>query len=247
MSRSIASRPQPSVTGLRPTVTRILSAGSVVVLPSAASTSSAPPVGSEPFRLGAGQHRRRRVRAGAWRPAASARRHIAAGCAPAPRRPSPRRPAWRRRCRARARYSRRRRRRACSGTSVSASASVDEITLPPKGRNGSSTGAEPVAITICSARITCRPVSVSTSTVLPSRKRAQPVHDLDPRPLQQPGDAAVEAADDAVLPGDRLARDRASGLRGRDAERAVAGRQRARPSRTPRPHGSAPWRGCSRH
>ena len=46
--------------------------------------------------------------------------------------------------------------------------------MPPNGRNGSSTGAEPVAMTTVSARITCVPVSVSTSTVLPSRNLAQP-------------------------------------------------------------------------
>jgi hypothetical protein len=48
------------------------------------------------------------------------------------------------------------------------------MTRPPNGRNGSSTGAEPVAMTIISARMTCSPISVATSTVLPSRNRAWP-------------------------------------------------------------------------
>lgn len=46
--------------------------------------------------------------------------------------------------------------------------------MPPKGRKGNSTGAEPVAMTIASAWIVFGPVSVSTTTVLPSRKWARP-------------------------------------------------------------------------
>ena len=45
--------------------------------------------------------------------------------------------------------------------------------------------AEPVAITTISARITWRPVSVSTSTVLPSRNR-HALDGLDLRPLERP-------------------------------------------------------------
>jgi len=45
---------------------------------------------------------------------------------------------------------------------------VDEITSPPKGKKGSSTGTDPEAMTTDSARMRTGPVSVSTSTVLPS-------------------------------------------------------------------------------
>ena len=77
--------------------------------------------------------------------------------------------------------------------------------LAAEGKRGSSTGAEPVAMTIVSARMSCVPVSVSTSTVLPSRKRRPALDGLDLRLLQQAGDAAGEPADDAVLPGHGLA------------------------------------------
>ena len=78
------------------------------------------------------------------------------------------------------------------------------MTGPPKGSDGSSTGSEPVAITTVSARMTCVPVSVSTSTVLPSRNVARPWTILTLALLQQAEHAAVQPADDAVLPGDRL-------------------------------------------
>jgi hypothetical protein len=48
------------------------------------------------------------------------------------------------------------------------------MTLPPIGRDGNSIGAEPVAITAVSALIVFGPVSVSTTIVLPSRKRPWP-------------------------------------------------------------------------
>src|SRR5450830_672013 len=51
ISRSIASRPQPSVAGLRPTVTRILSTASVTTLPSAASMERASRLDASPFAL----------------------------------------------------------------------------------------------------------------------------------------------------------------------------------------------------
>ena len=73
-----------------------------------------------------------------------------------------------------------------SGRWVSASASADDITAPPKGRDGNSTATEPVAITTVSARMTCRPVSVWTSTVLPSRNRAHPAIDLTPARFSRP-------------------------------------------------------------
>ncbi len=41
-------------------------------------------------------------------------------------------------------------------------------------------------MTICSARTTCRPVSVSTSTVRPSRKRALPATSLTPARFMSP-------------------------------------------------------------
>src|ERR1019366_2860943 len=72
------------------------------------------------------------------------------------------------------------------GTSVKANASVDEITLSPNGRNCSSMALEPVAITTCSARMTCSPISVSTSTVLPSRNRAQPSTTFTPARFSSP-------------------------------------------------------------
>ncbi len=82
------------------------------------------------------------------------------------------------------------------------SASVEEITEPPNGIDGSSTGTEPVAITTVSARITCVPVSVSTSTVFPSRNFAKPWTDLTLAFFKQAGNAVGQPADDAVLPGD---------------------------------------------
>ena len=55
MSSTSSSRPQPSVTGLRPTVTRILSAASRISFSSPTSTTSASPFALKPFRLGVGQ------------------------------------------------------------------------------------------------------------------------------------------------------------------------------------------------
>jgi hypothetical protein len=68
---------------------------------------------------------------------------------------------------------------------------VDEITAPPNGSDGSSTGTEPVAMTICSARISCSPVSVSTTTVLPSRNRARPWMDFTPAFFNNPATPVV--------------------------------------------------------
>jgi hypothetical protein len=55
------------------------------------------------------------------------------------------------------------------------SASVEEITSPPNGRNGSSTGSDPVARITCSAEIVISPSSVETVQVLASEKVAQPL------------------------------------------------------------------------
>lgn len=63
---------------------------------------------------------------------------------------------------------------------------MDDITRSPKGRSGSSTGSEPVAMTTLSARIVWVPVSVATSTVLPSTNLAQPRIDFTPAFFSSP-------------------------------------------------------------
>ena len=96
------------------------------------------------------------------------------------------RPSWRRRCRVRARYSRRRPRPVSPAPRVSASASVDEIT---RRRTAGTAARRPPSrwrSPLVSARMTCRPSSVSTSTVLPSRNVAQPTTILTPAFLSRP-------------------------------------------------------------
>ena len=204
MSSTSSSRPQPSMTGRRPTVTRILSAASANFLPARSLDQQGVRLRGQPFRLGAGQRldaeRVEPLRDGPRQLGVVLRQDASARL----RRWSPRRPSWRRRSPVPGRYSRRRRRPACRAPRSSARASVDEITAPPNGSAGNATGAEPVAITIASARMICVPVSVSTSTVLPSRNLAPAFDDLDLAPLQQTRDAARQPPDDSVLPGDRL-------------------------------------------
>ena len=81
------------------------------------------------------------------------------------------------------------------------SASVDEITLPPNGRNGNSTGTEPLARMTCSAVMVTSPSLVFDRAGLAVGEFRPALHHAHLRALQQRRDAAVELVDDAFLPG----------------------------------------------
>ena len=233
------------MTGLRPTVTRILSAGERhglairgldgegAVLERALSPSrrSAP---------------RCRARAGASQPAASARRRIAAGSGLAPRRPSPRRRSWRRRSRVRARYSRRPTTTSLPGTSVSARALGRRDHRAAEGKERQLDRLRAGGDHDLLGPDHLRPSSVSTSTVLPSRNRAQPSTILTPAFFSSPETPLLRRPTMPSFQAMVFARS-SSGLRHGDAERALAGGHLRDRRRIPRPRGSAPSRECSRH
>ncbi len=86
------------------------------------------------------------------------------------------------------------------GDLVQHSASVEEITGPPKGRNGSSTGSEPLARITCSAVMVTAPSRGFDNAGLAVLERRPAVDDPHLGALEQGCHAAVELVDDAVLP-----------------------------------------------
>ena len=212
-SRSSSSRPQPSVAGRRPTVTRIRSAGSVR---DGCRRRSRPqrtsPFAASPLAGDAGSTVDAELAQARRRPAASARRRSAAGCAARPRRRSPPRRAWRTRCRARGRCSRRRRRRGGAGTSLERQrlgrrdhrpAERQDRQLDRRASRWRSRGARRGS--------TCGPARSRPRRSCRRGTAPSPRMTLTPACFEQRGDAAGQPADDAVLPGDGRARSRASG------------------------------------
>ncbi|MDT4853652.1 hypothetical protein FQZ97_879260 [compost metagenome] len=173
ISSRISLKPQPSVCGLRPTVTRTLSASIERVAPSDVVTSSALPSAFMPLaevlvststpscfnramtgRVSSTSYCGKILSVAStivtFEPSLAKAVPISSPIYPPPTIAS------------------------FSGIFSRASASADEMILPPNGNEVISTGTEPVAITIFSAWIVWRPVSVSTSTVLPLMNRACP-------------------------------------------------------------------------
>ena len=156
-------------------------------------------------------------------------------------------PAWQRRCPVQGRYSRRRpppafAARFCSDKRFRRG----NDRARRRAANGSSTGSEPVAMTIVSARMTCAPVSVSTSTVLPSRNLPRPCTIFTRALRSRPSTPLFSRPTMPSFQRDGLGKIEFRRL-DRDTERALGGRHMAAPSRIPPAAWISALEGCSRH
>ena len=245
MSSTRFSSPRPSVTGLRPTVTNILSAGRLRSLPSAVSIRRPSPLGCRAERLGAGEHldaersQALRDRTGQFgiverqdlvlrlddgdlgtelgEGGAEFQPDIAAADHDEALR------------------NLRQRQRAGRGDHVAAEGQEGQFDRGRAGRDDDRLGLDRLraGLGLDDDRLAVAEMGAT-------------MNDLDLGLAQQAGDAVVEALDDAVLPGHGLLQVELRLGRG-PGRRASCRPLLPPPSRTPRRHGSSPWRGCSRH